>query len=109
MCGICGELRLDGTTADLASVKRMLPALARRGPDFEDSWTAQQVALGHRRLAIIDLSERSNQPLVDEELGLVLVFNGAIYNYRELRADFIRQGYSISFRRRFGSHPQGLS
>jgi len=95
MCGICGELRLDGASADLASIKKMLPGLARRGPDFEGSWSSQQIALGHRRLAIIDLSERSNQPLIDEELGLVLVFNGAIYNYRELRADFIKQGYQF--------------
>ncbi|MDZ7802995.1 N-acetylglutaminylglutamine amidotransferase [Thiohalophilus sp.] len=96
MCGICGELRLDGQPAQPETVKRMLPALVRRGPDFENHWSNEQIALGHRRLAIIDLSERSNQPLVDRELGMVLVFNGAIYNYRELRAEFIREGYSFS-------------
>ncbi len=71
----------------------MLPALARRGPDFEGRWSAGSIALGHRRLAVIDLSERSNQPLIDSELKLALVFNGAIYNYKELRAQLQEEGY----------------
>jgi asparagine synthase (glutamine-hydrolysing) len=96
MCGICGELRLDGQPGDRAVVGRMLPKLARRGPDFEGQWGEGSLVLGHRRLAIIDLSERANQPMVDEDLGLVLVFNGAIYNYRELRADFIAEGYKFA-------------
>jgi asparagine synthase (glutamine-hydrolysing) len=95
MCGICGELRLDGQAGQLAVVERMLPKLAYRGPDFEGTWQAGPMALGHRRLAIIDLAERANQPMVDETLGLVLVFNGAIYNYRELRADLIKEGYQF--------------
>ena len=93
MCGICGELRLDGQAGRWDVIERMLPKLARRGPDFEDQWQDGPLALGHRRLAIIDLSERANQPMVDRELGLVLVFNGSIYNYRELRADLINEGY----------------
>jgi len=71
----------------------MLPALARRGPDFEGRWSAGSIALGHRRLAVIDLSERSNQPLIDSELKLALVFNGAIYNYKELRVQLQEEGY----------------
>jgi len=74
----------------------MLPALARRGPDFEGRWSAGPIALGHRRLAVIDLSERSNQPLIDSELKLALVFNGAIYNYKELRAQLQEEGYHFS-------------
>ncbi len=74
----------------------MLPALARRGPDFEGRWSAGSIALGHRRLAVIDLSERSNQPLIDNELKLALVFNGAIYNYKELRAQLQEEGYHFS-------------
>jgi asparagine synthase (glutamine-hydrolysing) len=93
MCGICGELRFDGAEPDLADVDRMSAALARRGPDHEGSYSDGPLALGHRRLSIIDLSERSNQPLVDTELGLVLVFNGTIYNYPELRAELIGKGY----------------
>ncbi|KAA3627732.1 MAG: N-acetylglutaminylglutamine amidotransferase [Proteobacteria bacterium] len=93
MCGICGELRFDSARGDLAALGRMLEPLKRRGPDHEGCYTDGPVALGHRRLAIIDLSERSNQPLVDSDLGLVLVFNGTIYNYPELRHELIDLGY----------------
>ncbi len=95
MCGICGELRFDDQEPDLTLLKRMLKRLVRRGPDHEGCFTAGSLVLGHRRLAIIDLSERSNQPMVDPELGLVLVFNGAIYNYRELRQQLLARGYSF--------------
>jgi asparagine synthase (glutamine-hydrolysing) len=93
MCGICGELRFDAPHPDLSALGRMMDALARRGPDHEGSFSDGPVAFGHRRLAIIDLSESSDQPLVDSDLKLALVFNGTIYNYRELRAELARQGY----------------
>ena len=93
MCGICGELRLDGKMPDLAHTGVMMEQLERRGPDHDGSYSDGPVALGHRRLAIIDLSNRSNQPLVDVDLDLVLVFNGTIYNYKELRAELITKGY----------------
>ncbi|GMR16926.1 MAG: N-acetylglutaminylglutamine amidotransferase [Gammaproteobacteria bacterium] len=94
MCGICGELNFK-STASLEAVKAMLPKLEKRGPDFGDTWFHDRVAFGHRRLAIIDLSEHSNQPMVDRELGLTIVFNGAIYNYPELRKQFIKEGYNF--------------
>lgn len=93
MCGICGELRLDSNHPDFAAVSRMTDALARRGPDHAGHFSDGPLALGHRRLAVIDLSEHSNQPLVDHELRLALVFNGTIYNYHELRAELSAQGY----------------
>ena len=93
MCGICGELRFDGAPADLAAVNRMMDQIRRRGPDHGGSWSDGGLGFGHRRLAIIDLSIRSNQPMVDPELGLALVFNGAIYNYRELRQELAALGY----------------
>ncbi|WP_127478074.1 N-acetylglutaminylglutamine amidotransferase [Sulfurivermis fontis] len=95
MCGICGELRLDGHVPDLAVLGRMLHRLERRGPDHEGSYSDGPLALGHRRLAIIDLSQRSHQPMIDNELGLVLVFNGTIYNYRDLRAELRERGYNF--------------
>ncbi len=91
MCGLCGELRFDGRAPEAAVLDRMLPALRRRGPDDEGRWQQGAVALGHRRLSIIDLSDRSHQPMRDE--ALVLVFNGAIYNYRELRRDLQARGH----------------
>ena len=65
----------------------MMQQLERRGPDHEGHYLEDAVALGHRRLSIIDLSEKSNQPIIDNENGLVLVFNGTIYNYPQLRVE----------------------
>lgn len=93
MCGICGELRFDETPPEPGTILEMMARLERRGPDAAGHYLDAPVALGHRRLAVIDLSERSNQPLVDRELGLVLVFNGTIYNYPELREHLIAKGY----------------
>ena len=94
MCGICGELNFSGS-ADPRAVERMLPRLERRGPDAEGLWSQGQIAMGHRRLAIIDLSDKANQPMVDKELGLTIVFNGAIYNYPQLREQLKAEGYKF--------------
>ena len=93
MCGICGSYHFDGSEPDLNALSKMLKKLERRGPDHEGSFSDGPVALGHRRLSIIDLTERSNQPMVDSDAGLVLVFNGAIYNYPQLRSQLKTRGY----------------
>jgi asparagine synthase (glutamine-hydrolysing) len=93
MCGLTGELRLDGQPADVAAVARMTAALERRGPDGVGLFSAGPVALGHRRLKIIDLSERGAQPMTDPELGLTVVFNGCVYNYQQLRDELTDAGY----------------
>ena len=93
MCGIAGEIRFDGQSPDRAMIDRMSARLARRGPDGEGFWSEGPVAFAHRRLAIIDLSERSRQPMVDATLGLSLVFNGTIYNYPELRTALHERGH----------------
>ncbi len=93
MCGICGELRFDGLPADLSAVERMSEKIARRGPDHAGVFSDGPLAFGHRRLAVIDLSADADQPMVDEDLKLVLVFNGTIYNYKELRAELLGLGY----------------
>jgi asparagine synthase (glutamine-hydrolysing) len=93
MCGIAGEFRFDTTPPDAAGMDRMLAKLARRGPDAEGQHADGAVRLGHRRLAIIDLSERSKQPMIDAASGAALVFNGTIYNYPELRAELISRGH----------------
>ncbi|MEA2154510.1 MAG: hypothetical protein QOE11_650, partial [Solirubrobacteraceae bacterium] len=84
MCGIAGELT-TGRLPDLAALERVSEALAARGPDGAGAWSSSRCGLVHRRLSIIDLSACGAQPMVDSELGLVVVFNGCIYNYRELR------------------------
>jgi asparagine synthase (glutamine-hydrolysing) len=93
--GVCGILGAYGVaTADDQVVAAMSDAIAHRGPDAAGTWTspddAQRVRLGHRRLSIIDLSDAANQPFVKD--GLVLVFGGEIYNYRELRAELRAAG-----------------
>ncbi|MBV9314748.1 MAG: N-acetylglutaminylglutamine amidotransferase [Pseudonocardia sp.] len=93
MCGIAGEITFDGTPADIDAVTTMTAALHRRGPDGWGIYGGGHTALGHRRLKIIDLSDRAAQPMVDPELGLTAVFNGCIYNYRELRSELLTAGY----------------
>jgi asparagine synthase (glutamine-hydrolysing) len=98
MCGFGGEFRYRGRAANGGAVLRMGPSLASRGPDGEGFWQRGHVALTHRRLKIIDLSRAGSQPMVDDELGLTIVFNGCIYNYRQLRQELTAAGY------RFVSH-----
>ncbi len=93
MCGIAGEFRFDTTPPGADTMARMLAKLARRGPDAEGQYADGAVRLGHRRLAIIDLSEKSAQPMLDATTGMALVFNGTIYNYPELRAELIGRGH----------------
>ena len=93
MCGIAGEIRFDGTIADAGAVAVMMRSQERRGPDSCGQLMRGRVGLGHQRLKIIDLSHRSAQPMVDTELGLDLVFNGCIYNYKELRQELQGLGY----------------
>lgn len=93
MCGIAGEVRFDGSFADARAIASMMDVLAPRGPDGAGLEARGPVAFGHRRLRIIDLSDKAAQPMVDPELGLTLTFNGCIYNYPELRAELEAKGY----------------
>ncbi|MCG6872052.1 MAG: N-acetylglutaminylglutamine amidotransferase [Gammaproteobacteria bacterium] len=95
MCGIAGEIRFDGQPASEEAVREMNRRQAARGPDAEGIHRHGNVVLGHRRLKIIDLSDRGAQPMVDTELGLAIVFNGCIYNYRELREELRGLGHSF--------------
>ncbi|WXU00721.1 MAG: Asparagine synthetase [glutamine-hydrolyzing] 1 [Catillopecten margaritatus gill symbiont] len=95
MCGICGQLRFDNQAVKTSNLKAMMQKIARRGPDDNGVWSEKTVGFGHQRLSIIDLSNHAHQPMVDENLGLTLVFNGTIYNYQSLRQDLIKQGYNF--------------
>jgi asparagine synthase (glutamine-hydrolysing) len=92
MCGICGEVTFDGTAAG-DSLAAMNARMWARGPDAGGTFSQDRVAFGHRRLSIIDLAAASQQPMIDPVLGLAAVFNGCIYNYRELRGDLAAKGY----------------
>src|SRR5690349_3310434 len=93
MCGLAGEVRFDGRPADVAALGRMAEAMHRRGPDGSGVWTRGPIGLAHRRLSIIDLSAAGSQPMIDPAAGLSVVFNGCIYNYKDLRAELEACGY----------------
>jgi asparagine synthase (glutamine-hydrolysing) len=93
MCGIAGMIHLDDSPASPAVLKRMTDAIAHRGPDGEGHWTEGNVALGHRRLAIIDLSPAGHQPMVSADHRYVLSYNGEVYNFQELRSELQAKGY----------------
>jgi asparagine synthase (glutamine-hydrolysing) len=100
MCGICGEVTFDGRTAGISGaggnpIAAMTAQMRPRGPDAGGSFSQGRVAFGHRRLSIIDLAAASQQPMIDPQLGLAIVFNGCIYNYRDLRAELVAKGYSF--------------
>src|SRR5437868_59003 len=95
MCGICGVLRTGHETVPPGAIDAMIATIRHRGPDGEGSYFAPGVGLGFTRLRIIDLTTASDQPFVDEEAGLALVFNGEIYNYLELREELKQLGHSF--------------
>jgi asparagine synthase (glutamine-hydrolysing) len=86
MCGIAGILNFNDNTRQASAIRAMTDRIAHRGPDAEGIYLDDQIAFGHRRLSIIDLQESSNQPMWDYSGRYVIVFNGEIYNYREIRS-----------------------
>ena len=93
MCGICGKLEFDPRASIAPNlVKKMADAIRHRGPDDEGYYVQGQVGLGFRRLSIIDLSG-GHQPLSNEDGSIWVIFNGEIYNYRELRSELISRGH----------------
>lgn len=92
MCGICGWLSRDGL-AEEGPVLRMMGALAHRGPDGEGLWRdpTGTVILGHRRLAVLDLTTRADQPMVEDD-GAAVAFNGEVFGFPEIRAQLADEG-----------------
>ena len=96
MCGICGEIRFDHQSPELNNLHAMQTAMAARGPDAAGLFMGENLGFAHRRLKVMDLSNGSAQPMIDQSLGLGLVFNGAIYNYPELRRELVDMGYQFT-------------
>jgi asparagine synthase (glutamine-hydrolysing) len=92
MCGFAGFL--TGPGSDLSSIRQMTDRIVHRGPDDQGAWTdpAAGIALGHRRLSIIDLSASGHQPMVSKNGRLVIIYNGELYNHAELRRELDRSG-----------------
>jgi asparagine synthase (glutamine-hydrolysing) len=93
MCGITGIFHLNGAAASPIMLRRMTDAIAHRGPDGEGFYTDSFVGLGHRRLAILDLTEAGHQPMVSADGRVALSYNGEIYNFRELRSELESLGH----------------
>jgi asparagine synthase (glutamine-hydrolysing) len=99
MCGIAGRLNfLSGRPVDARMVRRMCDLIGHRGPDGHDVWTDGAVGFGHRRLAIIDLSDAGRQPMTSIDGDLTITFNGEIYNFLELRRDLEGRGHHFRSR-----------
>src|SRR5262245_53378315 len=92
MCGITGIWNRTGRPANQASLEHMMHRLAHRGPDDRRLWIDGAIGLGHLRLSILDLSPRARQPFVTADSEGVLVCNGEVYNYLELRRQLEDEG-----------------
>jgi asparagine synthase (glutamine-hydrolysing) len=87
MCGICGIFNMNGEPVSVINLREMTDAIAHRGPDGEGFYTDSFIGLGHRRLAIIDLSPAGHQPMLTQDEQSAIVYNGEVYNFQELRAE----------------------
>ena len=96
MCGIAGIIYKNNQVVSENEIKQMTDSLAHRGPDAEGSFLENNIGLGHRRLAIIDLSDAGRQPMLSSDGRFVITFNGEIYNYIELREELHRSGITFS-------------
>ncbi len=98
MCGITGIFHLDGKPASSKVVQSMADAILHRGPDAEGIWCDKQIAFGHRRLAIIDLSAAGHQPMASRDGRFIVCYNGEVYNFQELRIELEALGYHFHSR-----------
>jgi asparagine synthase (glutamine-hydrolysing) len=95
ICGICGVANLDGTMANGDIIRKMTDVIAHRGPDGEGQFLDGPVGLGHRRLAILDLSSAGAQPMANDQGNLYITYNGEVYNHQELRVELEAKGFQF--------------
>jgi asparagine synthase (glutamine-hydrolysing) len=95
MCGIAGIFSAEGKAVAPEVLRKMTDAIAHRGPDGEGSWVDGNLGLGHRRLAIIDLSPAGHQPMISTEQRFVISYNGEIYNFKDLRSELQVLGHKF--------------
>ncbi len=95
MCGICGIFNLNGKPVSPVILRKMTDAIAHRGPDGEGFYIDSFIGLGHRRLAILDLSRAGHQPMVTQNSQIAISYNGEVYNFREIRSELEQMGYEF--------------
>ena len=96
MCGIAGIINLNNSPASELIITTMSEAIAHRGPDGKGIYIDGNIALGHRRLSILDVSENGAQPMSSSSKNWTIVFNGCIYNFKELKSELINKGHTFS-------------
>src|SRR5262245_17484467 len=95
MCGINGVFHYRGGVADLPLIERQAHVLRHRGPDDHGTWSDGDVAFGHRRLSIVDLSQAGHQPMSNEDGSLWVTYNGEIYNWPSIKPGLIARGHQL--------------
>ncbi len=95
MCGLAGIFNLNGEPVSAVTLRKMTDAIAHRGPDGEGFYTDSFIGLGHRRLAIIDLSSAAHQPMPTDDKEMIIAYNGETYNFREIRSELKKLGYGF--------------
>jgi len=95
MCGITGILNLNKKPVDKTVLTKMTKTLSHRGPDDEGIFVDKNIGLGHRRLSIIDLSSAGHQPMFYDNKNLIIVYNGEVYNYLEIKEELVNKGYKF--------------
>ena len=95
MCGIAGLINTNGEYISSKILKQMTDSIAHRGPDGEGQWIENNIGLGHRRLAIIELSDLGRQPMHSLDGRYILTYNGEIYNHKEIKFELISNGYEF--------------
>jgi len=98
MCGIAGLLDLAGRAVDPATLERMARSIRHRGPDDSGVYAEGSVGLANVRLAVIDTSSAGHQPMASADGRYVIVYNGELYNYRELATELVENGHSFASR-----------
>lgn len=96
MCGICGIIKLNNEPVSQDTIQAMVTLMERRGPDDSGEYFDERIGLGFTRLSILDLSKAGHQPMVSDDARYVIVFNGEIYNYLEIRKELSQKGYSFN-------------
>lgn len=97
MCGVFGWIKFEHqlTKDEIRNAQKCVESMIHRGPDSHGEWISDYVYMGHRRLSIIDLSSKADQPFIDEDKRYILIFNGEIYNYLELKQELMKKGFKF--------------
>ena len=99
MCGISGIVNFNEKPVGKDQINLMNNAQIHRGPDGSGIWCDKNIGFGHRRLSIIDLSDQASQPMKSNDNRYIIIYNGEIYNFKELKRELVKKGYAFAYRK----------